>query len=136
MSGGWHEECGIFAAAGVPNAAEVVVLGLHALQHRGQESTGLVSCDDEGGFHVHKGLGLVADVYRGLEPDVRVGLGLLATAPSLDRELAVERNRKRTAPASNPVQAIRPRGKHPPPGGKRRHGPAAARIICGQSTAA
>jgi amidophosphoribosyltransferase len=64
---GWHEECGIFAAAGVPNAAEVTVLGLHALQHRGQESTGLVTCDDDGAFHPHKGLGLVADVYRGLE---------------------------------------------------------------------
>ena len=67
MSGGWHEECGIFAAAGVPSAAEATVLGLHALQHRGQESTGLVTCDEAGGFHVHKGLGLVADVYRGLD---------------------------------------------------------------------
>jgi amidophosphoribosyltransferase len=63
----WREECGIFAAAGVPNAAEVTVLGLHALQHRGQESTGLVTCDDDGAFHPHKGLGLVADVYRGLD---------------------------------------------------------------------
>lgn len=64
---GWHEECGIFAAAGVPNAAEVTVLGLHALQHRGQESTGIVTGDEDGAFHAHKGLGLVADVYRGLD---------------------------------------------------------------------
>ncbi len=64
---GWREECGIFAAAGVPNAAEVTILGLYALQHRGQESTGLATCDDEGGFHAHKGLGLVADVFRGLD---------------------------------------------------------------------
>ncbi len=60
----WREECGVFAAVGVPRAAEVVALGLHALQHRGQESTGIVSCDDAGGFHVKKGLGLVSDVYR------------------------------------------------------------------------
>jgi amidophosphoribosyltransferase len=67
MSAGRHDECGIFAAVGVPNAAEVTVLGLHALQHRGQESTGTVSCDGGGGLHAHKGLGLVADVYRGLD---------------------------------------------------------------------
>ncbi len=60
----WREECGLFAAVGVPNAAEVVSLGLHALQHRGQESTGIVSCDDDGAFHSHRGLGLVSDVYR------------------------------------------------------------------------
>jgi amidophosphoribosyltransferase len=63
----WHDECGVFAAVGVPNAAEVTALGLHALQHRGQESTGIVSCDARGGFHGHKGLGLVSDVYRGFD---------------------------------------------------------------------
>ncbi len=68
MSGGtaertWREECGVFAAVGVPRAAEVVGLGLHALQHRGQESTGIVSCDERGEFHTHKGIGLVSDVY-------------------------------------------------------------------------
>jgi amidophosphoribosyltransferase len=60
----WSEECGVCAVAGVPRAAEVVSLGLHALQHRGQESTGIVSCDPLGDFHSHKGLGLVSDVYR------------------------------------------------------------------------
>jgi hypothetical protein len=59
----WREECGIFAAYGVPRAAEIVGLGLHALQHRGQESTGIVSCDPLGEFHSQKGLGLVSDVY-------------------------------------------------------------------------
>ena len=62
-AGGWREECGVFAAVGVPRAAEVVGLGLHALQHRGQESSGLVSCDERGEFHSHKGIGLVSDVY-------------------------------------------------------------------------
>jgi amidophosphoribosyltransferase len=59
----WREECGVFAAIGVPRAAEIVGLGLHALQHRGQESTGIVSCDERGEFHSHKGIGLVADTY-------------------------------------------------------------------------
>ncbi len=63
----WREECGVFAAVGVPRAAEVTALGLHALQHRGQESTGIVSCDEKGEFHGHKGLGLVSDVYRALD---------------------------------------------------------------------
>ena len=48
----------------MPNAAEIAALGLHALQHRGQESTGVVSCDERGEFHGHKGIGLVSDVYR------------------------------------------------------------------------
>jgi amidophosphoribosyltransferase len=59
----WREECGIFAAVGVPHAANVVGLGLHALQHRGQESSGIVSCDADGEFHTNKGIGLVSDVH-------------------------------------------------------------------------
>jgi amidophosphoribosyltransferase len=89
--GGWREECGVFAAVGVPNAAEVTALGLHALQHRGQESTGIVSCDPAGGFHGHKGLGLVADVYRGIDfarlPGVlAIGHNRYSTAGSLTLE--------------------------------------------------
>ncbi|MCE9626958.1 MAG: amidophosphoribosyltransferase [Candidatus Eisenbacteria bacterium] len=60
---GWNEECGVFAAVGVPQAAAITALGLHALQHRGQEATGVVACDN-GRFHVVKGIGLVSDVYR------------------------------------------------------------------------
>src|SRR5262245_42699027 len=59
----FKEECGVFAAVGVPQAAAITALGLHALQHRGQEATGVVACD-AGRFHVVKGIGLVADVYR------------------------------------------------------------------------
>lgn len=62
---GWNEECGVFAAVGVPHAAEVVALGLHALQHRGQEATGVVALGEDGRFVVVKGIGLVSDVYRG-----------------------------------------------------------------------
>ena len=60
---GWNEECGVFAAVGVPQAAAITALGLHALQHRGQESTGVVASDGAK-FHVVKGIGLVSDVYR------------------------------------------------------------------------
>ena len=57
-----HEECGVFGVWNVPDAAAVTALGLHALQHRGQEATGIVSFDGQR-FHQHRGLGLVADNY-------------------------------------------------------------------------
>jgi amidophosphoribosyltransferase len=57
-----HEECGVFGVWGVPDAAAVVALGLHALQHRGQEATGIVSLDGAR-FHQHRGLGLVGDNF-------------------------------------------------------------------------
>ncbi len=60
----WKEECGVMGVVGVPNAAEIAALGLHALQHRGQEATGVVACDEQGTFRAAKGLGLVSDVYR------------------------------------------------------------------------
>ncbi|MEO5988487.1 MAG: amidophosphoribosyltransferase [Candidatus Eisenbacteria bacterium] len=81
----WHEECGVMAAVGVPLAAEVVALGLHALQHRGQESTGVVSCDEAGVFHSHKGIGLVSDVHR------------VPALAQLTGELAIGHNRYSTA---------------------------------------
>ena len=58
-----REECGIFAASGIDNAAELAFLGLYALQHRGQESAGIYSIDRGGQAHVKKGLGLVSDVF-------------------------------------------------------------------------
>ena len=57
-----HEECGIFGVWNVPDAAALTALGLHALQHRGQEATGLVSFDGQR-FFQHRGLGLVADNF-------------------------------------------------------------------------
>ena len=60
---GWNEECGVFGAVAVHQAAAITALGLHALQHRGQEATGVVA-SDAGKFHVVKGIGLVSDVYR------------------------------------------------------------------------
>jgi amidophosphoribosyltransferase len=56
-----HEECGIFGIWGHPEAANLTYLGLHALQHRGQEAAGIASSD--GRIHVHRQLGLVADIF-------------------------------------------------------------------------
>jgi amidophosphoribosyltransferase len=54
-----HEECGIFGVYGGEQAAAVVALGLHALQHRGQEASGLTSFDGKL-FHTHRATGHVA----------------------------------------------------------------------------
>ena len=57
-----HEECGVVGLWNHPDAAAVTALGLHALQHRGQESTGMVTHDGTR-FHSHRGMGLVGDNY-------------------------------------------------------------------------
>jgi amidophosphoribosyltransferase len=54
------EECGIFGVFGHPDAAALTALGLHALQHRGQEACGVVSYDGRQ-FHQQRALGLVGD---------------------------------------------------------------------------
>lgn len=56
------EECGIFGIASHPEAARIAYLGLYALQHRGQESAGIVSSDGKH-LHIEKGMGYVADVF-------------------------------------------------------------------------
>jgi len=56
------EECGVFGIWGAPEAANLTYLGLHALQHRGQEGAGIVSCDGTS-LHMHKDLGLVQDIF-------------------------------------------------------------------------
>jgi amidophosphoribosyltransferase len=60
---GLHEYCGIFGAVNLPNASELTYYGLYALQHRGQESAGIVSADS-GQFHIHRDTGLVVDIFR------------------------------------------------------------------------
>ncbi len=59
---GKKEYCGVFAIFNHPRAAELTYLGLYALQHRGQESAGIVSSDGDRVYR-HVGLGLVADVF-------------------------------------------------------------------------
>ncbi|SDM66468.1 amidophosphoribosyltransferase [Sediminibacillus halophilus] len=60
---GLNEECGVFGIWGHEKAAEVAYYGLHALQHRGQEGAGIVTSDGES-LHLHKGNGLINDVFQ------------------------------------------------------------------------
>ncbi|MBI5561527.1 MAG: amidophosphoribosyltransferase [Deltaproteobacteria bacterium] len=60
----FNDECGVFGVYGHPEAANIAYLGLYALQHRGQESAGIVASDGHRlGFH--KGMGRVGDVFNG-----------------------------------------------------------------------
>jgi amidophosphoribosyltransferase len=63
----FHDECGVFGVFGHPDAAALVALGLHALQHRGQEAAGIVAYDGEQ-FNAHRGMGLVGDNFG--SPDI------------------------------------------------------------------
>jgi amidophosphoribosyltransferase len=58
-----HEECGVFGVIGVADAANFVALGLHALQHRGQEAGGIVAHDAEQGFNSAHRFGYVRDNF-------------------------------------------------------------------------
>ncbi|WP_106263853.1 amidophosphoribosyltransferase [Donghicola tyrosinivorans] len=58
-----REECGVFGVVGVKDAANFVALGLHALQHRGQEAGGIVSHDPEQGFNSARRFGYVRDNF-------------------------------------------------------------------------
>ncbi|MFC0523677.1 amidophosphoribosyltransferase [Pontibacillus salicampi] len=60
---GLNEECGVFAVWGHEDAAQLTYYGLHSLQHRGQEGTGIVASNGEA-LHIEKGLGLVTEVLQ------------------------------------------------------------------------
>src|SRR6478735_8489663 len=59
----FNDECGVFGIFGAVDASAHTALGLHALQHRGQEAAGIVSCQ-EGRFYAHRALGLVGDNFN------------------------------------------------------------------------
>ena len=63
-----REECGVFGVVGVSDAANFIALGLHALQHRGQEAGGIVTHDPETGFNQIRRFGLVRDNFT--SPDM------------------------------------------------------------------
>ena len=73
-----REECGVFGIWGADNASSFVALGLHALQHRGQEAAGIVSFDGQH-YHAHRAMGHVAgnfdrdDIIRKLSGNVGIG---------------------------------------------------------------
>jgi amidophosphoribosyltransferase len=58
----FHDECAVMGVYGHPEAANLTYLGLYALQHRGQESTGIVTSDQDG-FHIEVGMGRVNDFF-------------------------------------------------------------------------
>src|SRR5205085_2846517 len=58
----FHEECALFGIYGTSDAAAHTALGLHALQHRGQEAAGIVTFDGRQ-FHDHRAAGLVGDIF-------------------------------------------------------------------------
>src|SRR3954451_9362571 len=58
----FRDECGVVAIYSHPEAETLAYLGLHALQHRGQESAGIVTSDGMS-LHIHKSMGLVADIF-------------------------------------------------------------------------
>ena len=58
----FREECGVVAIYGHPEASTLAYLGLHALQHRGQESAGMAACDGTQ-IRIHKAMGLVGDIF-------------------------------------------------------------------------
>lgn len=62
----FKEECGVFGIYGHPDAAAHTALGLHALQHRGQEAAGIVSFDGSQ-FYAHRALGHVGDNFNSVE---------------------------------------------------------------------
>jgi amidophosphoribosyltransferase len=79
--------CGIIGVSGVPDAARVAHLGLYSLQHRGQESAGIVALDGTGVARSHRGMGLASDIFgdavlAGLPGDVAIGHTRYSTAGS------------------------------------------------------
>jgi amidophosphoribosyltransferase len=80
----FHEECGVVAIYGHPEAAKLAYLGLYALQHRGQESAGIATSGGRG-IYLHKSMGHVADIFT--QP-------VLATLPG---EMAIGHTRYSTS---------------------------------------
>ncbi|HTR82018.1 MAG TPA: class II glutamine amidotransferase, partial [Bacteroidota bacterium] len=95
--------CGIFGIFGHPQASLLTYYGLHALQHRGQEASGIVTCEfekakDRHHFNIVKGMGLVTDVFR----DYRT------VQDQLKGESAIGHNRYSTAGSANNKSNIQP----------------------------
>ena len=86
----FHEECGVFGVFGHPEAANLAYLGMYALQHRGQESAGIVSSNGKS-LISHRGMGLVADIFNSdvinrLEGTAAIGHNRYSTAGSTDAQ--------------------------------------------------
>ncbi len=67
-----NEECGVFGVYNLKESPQLIYYGLHALQHRGQESAGIVTSDNEN-FTYHRGMGLVTEAFGNKELNKLVG---------------------------------------------------------------
>ncbi|MBI2303750.1 MAG: amidophosphoribosyltransferase [Chloroflexi bacterium] len=102
MSRSWHEECGVFGVyAPGEDVSRITFFGLHALQHRGQESAGIATTDGKL-IHIHTGMGLVSQVFR--EEHLR----------RLPGKIAIGHNRYSTSGASKPGNAQPIKGQRRP----------------------
>ncbi|HBH61840.1 MAG TPA: amidophosphoribosyltransferase, partial [Nitrospiraceae bacterium] len=84
----FHDECGVFGVYGHPEASNLTYLGLHALQHRGQEGAGICSSDGKQ-VYVEKSMGLVADIFsekrlKRLPGNIAIGHNRYSTAGGND----------------------------------------------------
>ncbi|MEW6654243.1 MAG: amidophosphoribosyltransferase [Bacteroidota bacterium] len=90
--------CGIIGVFGHPNASLISYYALHALQHRGQEAAGILSSDYNSNFYIHKGMGLVSEVFA--DPKV--------LTDELVGNSAIGHNRYSTTGASDSRKNIQP----------------------------
>ncbi|SFS13523.1 amidophosphoribosyltransferase [Yoonia litorea] len=90
-----REECGVFGVIGVTDAANFVALGLHALQHRGQEAGGIVTHSPETGFNQARRMGLVRDNFTSekmmamLPGSIGIGHVRYSTAGNKNQQTAI-----------------------------------------------
>lgn len=96
------DHCGVFGVFGHPQAAQITYFGLLALQHRGQEASGIVTsasgqAPGKHKFHAHRGFGLVNDVFRHesvfsevLQGDVAIGHNRYSTSGSADNAANIQ----------------------------------------------
>ena len=82
-----RHECGVFAVYGHTDAALLTYYGLFALQHRGQESAGIVTAGRSNQpFNIHRGMGLVAQVFQEKDlQQLRVGTTPTRLCPAFDQ---------------------------------------------------
>ena len=93
----FHEECGVFGVFGSDEACVLTALGLHALQHRGQEAAGIVTYDGQA-FHAHRALGHVGENFGADSPQMQ----------QLRGHAAIGHNRYSTSGNVNPFMEIQP----------------------------
>ena len=78
-----HEECGVAAIYGHPEASKLAYLSLYALQHRGQESAGIASSNGDR-IELHKAMGLVSDIFHSRNAGARSRLACHRTHAIFD----------------------------------------------------